>query len=614
MHRLQRLHGVQTHAAGHAGIARPMSRPTRTFNFAVLHPDLAAEWHPSRNAGPGPESYSPKSNQKVWWQCRENPKHEWTAVIGKRHAAGCPFCRNSAHQKHWISDGNGERRQEVLADRQRLFSELVAQGARRLECGALYVGSSQLLTWKCLDCDHVWQRMLRKRAIDSEGCAYCTRSTAQSNTSLLALHPEIATQWDVEANARDPKIAKGPARVPASLHHSAMWRCQHGHAWRMHIGQRVQLGVECPICRPTPGRLELRLVSEIETALGLDVVCGKPLQEWVCDILIPELKVVVEVEEFPWHLPLRFADALDLDRQKSAHLQACGYRLIRVRDMRLPPVHGGLTLSYAHGAEDLAVCKALLRALADGPRVGKALRTRAAQYQLRDAYLDTSAYASRLAESRLPALGESLAEKFPGLAAQWCYEENLPLTPESTRADADRRVIWQCASGHQWPESIQRRSDYDAGCRACAGLRAGSGKQLAASYPELAAEWDDQRNGSQCPEDVELTSAESYWWRCALGHAWRASVKGRIRGAQHCPYCARELPSAEWNLALALPGLAAWFDTEKNGRGPQTVLPQEDRNYWWKCPQGHAWKATAKAQSGPGPVCLQCQPRPISQA
>jgi hypothetical protein len=356
-----------------------------------------------------------------------------------------------------------------------------------------------------------------------------------------------------------------------------------------------------------PGRLELLLASEIEAALGLDVQFGEYVQEWVCDIVIPRLKVVVEVDEFPWHLPTRFAGALDLDRLKCEHLQACGYTVIRVRDMRLPPIHGCQTVSYAQGAEGLAACKALVQALSEGPRVTKALRARAAHYQLLEAYLDVSAFESRLAKARLPAPGESLAEKFPGLSAQWSYEENMPLTPETTLADADMRVLWRCASGHQWPESIQRRADFDLGCRACAGLRTGSGKYLAARFPELAAEWDLQRNGSQCPENVEATSAENYWWRCAQGHSWLASIKSRIRAAQHCRYCARELPSAEWNLALATPGLAAWFDTEKNGRGAQSVLPDDVKSYWWKCPQGHAWKATAKLQSGLGPVCLQCQ-------
>jgi hypothetical protein len=275
--------------------------------------------------------------------------------------------------------------------------------------------------------------------------------------------------------------------------------------------------------------------------------------------------------------------------------------------MRLPPIRDGLTVSFAHAAESLSVCKALVQALSDGPRVTKAMRTKAAHYQLLDTYLAASAFESRLADAHLPALGESLAEQFPMLAAQWCYEENLPLTPEATRPDSDKRVTWRCASGHQWPESIQRRSDFDAGCRACAGLGANSGKYLAARYPELAAQWDAQRNGSLCPENVEATSTESYWWCCAEGHSWLASLRSRARGAGECRYCLRELPSPQWNLAQVNPALSAWFDTTRNGRGAQAVLPDDARSYWWKCPQGHAWKSTAKAQSGLGLHCSQCQ-------
>lgn len=57
-------------------------------------PELAAEWHPTRNGELDPGSVTPGSSWKVWWRCRFG--HEWQAVVSKRTAGtGCPVCRRT---------------------------------------------------------------------------------------------------------------------------------------------------------------------------------------------------------------------------------------------------------------------------------------------------------------------------------------------------------------------------------------------------------------------------------------------------------------------------------------------------------------------------------------
>src|SRR5437762_2142862 len=59
-----------------------------------LFPEVAKEWHPTRNGAIRPDSISPFSKKKVWWQCAEHPQHVWDAVIGNRtgRKSRCPFC------------------------------------------------------------------------------------------------------------------------------------------------------------------------------------------------------------------------------------------------------------------------------------------------------------------------------------------------------------------------------------------------------------------------------------------------------------------------------------------------------------------------------------------
>lgn len=57
------------------------------------YPEIAAEWHPTKNDDLLPENVKPYTHQKVWWLCDNN--HEWFAAVGGRTAGrGCPSCSN----------------------------------------------------------------------------------------------------------------------------------------------------------------------------------------------------------------------------------------------------------------------------------------------------------------------------------------------------------------------------------------------------------------------------------------------------------------------------------------------------------------------------------------
>lgn len=64
------------------------------FNdLATTNPELASEWHPTKNADLRSDMVTKGSHKKVWWQCKLG--HEWTAVINNRsNGCGCPICYN----------------------------------------------------------------------------------------------------------------------------------------------------------------------------------------------------------------------------------------------------------------------------------------------------------------------------------------------------------------------------------------------------------------------------------------------------------------------------------------------------------------------------------------
>ena len=67
------------------------------FNdLLTTNPELAKEWHPTKNGKKQPDMIKEGSNKKAWWICDKG--HEWEAVINSRsQGRGCPLC--SAEQQ-----------------------------------------------------------------------------------------------------------------------------------------------------------------------------------------------------------------------------------------------------------------------------------------------------------------------------------------------------------------------------------------------------------------------------------------------------------------------------------------------------------------------------------
>src|SRR5208283_2030649 len=90
--------------------------------LATTHPELAKQWHPTKNGDLTPYKVIAGSSKKIWWQCLVVPDHEWEAVINSRvKGNGCPCC--SGHKvvlsncliishpeiaKQWHSTKNGD--------------------------------------------------------------------------------------------------------------------------------------------------------------------------------------------------------------------------------------------------------------------------------------------------------------------------------------------------------------------------------------------------------------------------------------------------------------------------------------------------------------------------
>lgn len=79
--------------------------------LATKNPELAKEWHPTRNGDLTPYDVTSGSGKKVWWQCK-NCRHEWNISIDQRsgeNGTNCPKCNFSKGEsitESWLADNN----------------------------------------------------------------------------------------------------------------------------------------------------------------------------------------------------------------------------------------------------------------------------------------------------------------------------------------------------------------------------------------------------------------------------------------------------------------------------------------------------------------------------
>lgn len=206
----------------------------------------------------------------------------------------------------------------------------------------------------------------------------------------------------------------------------------------------------------------------------------------------------------------------------------------------------------------------------------------------------------------------SLATEYPSIAKEWDAAKNVPLLPTQVISGTRRKVWWRCPKGHSWRAAVYSRTTLGTGCPVCTGRQALAGENdLATLYPDIAAQWDEEKNGVLHPNNVTAGSNRRVWWKCEKGHSYRAMIAQRVQRGDGCPYCAnrRVLPGFN-DLATAAPLVAKqWHESLNGALTPEMVTAGSPKKAWWQCSYGHAWKANIYSRAGVQqcgcPVCAR---------
>ncbi|AOR26220.1 conserved hypothetical protein (DUF4379) [Formosa sp. Hel3_A1_48] len=365
--------------------------------LATINPELARQWHPTKNGGLSPYNVSPKSNKKVWWKCDIGDDHEWESKISNRaNGKNCPICSG---QKVVLSNCLATTNPELVRQ-----WHPIKNG--NLTPHAVTYGSNKNVWWKCdKGDDHEWEASIVNRTKRNSGCPVCGNDKIVLSNCLATTNPELAREWHPTKNIKltpfgvtekstnkvwwkcdkgddhewrasplmrkktscpvcvnlkivnsnclattHPKIAKQwhptkngnltPLDISVGSAKKVWWKCNKGddHEWKTSSAKRLY-GRNCPFCTLTPqSKQELTITFELMKLFkNIDPKGLKTRLEGrlrAIDIFIPKLNLCIEFDGSYWH-----KDKRDIDKIKSEMLFEEGFKLIRVREEPLKKIY-----------------------------------------------------------------------------------------------------------------------------------------------------------------------------------------------------------------------------------------------------------------------------------
>lgn len=131
----------------------------------------------------------------------------------------------------------------------------------------------------------------------------------------------------------------------------------------------------------------------------------------------------------------------------------------------------------------------------------------------------------------------------PKISKEWDYKRNYPLTPKDVTWGSDKPAWWICKKcDYNWnTKNLKQRTFMNTGCPNCAGQTVNDKNRFTIAYPNIAKEWNFEKNDKNNPEDFSYGTPKKFWWKCSVcSHEWKCSIVHRTKGKTGCPECARK--------------------------------------------------------------------------
>ena len=365
--------------------------------------------------------------------------------------------------------------------------------------------------------------------------------------SIVTLHPQIASQWDYEKNGTiKPEYIRGSSNI------KFWWKCENGHSWQAPVYSRVN-GNGCPLCagktlvvgendllsqNPTLAKEWNYNKNKDITPESITIRNGKRVW-WICSKCGYEWQSTIAHRSEGKGCPICGRKKSDTSRNVNIVKKRGSFVDVKPelleewcyeKNKGLNP----LLCTKNSGKKVWWTCKKcghnwqaiISNRVSKGSGCPICKKELLAAVQIRTAMKKTG----------------SIVQTHPHLLEEWDYTKNT-IRPEDISIGSSRKVWWKCRKcGYEWkaaPNSSNRRTGYENGCPACQRKVIWIGhNDLATTNPQLASEWNYEKNNTLDPTTITDGSNKKVWWKCSkCGYEWEAVVAKRKRGLCRCPQC-----------------------------------------------------------------------------
>lgn len=139
----------------------------KTKSLASVYPEIAEEWHPTKNGDLTAAMVAPKANKRVWWLGKCG--HEYQMPIDNRtsNKCKCPFCAGKRvlvgfnDFETWCKENGSTLLEEWDYERNTILPSEVTKS------------SDKKVYWKCKKCSNIWTTKIDIRTRQNAGCPKC---------------------------------------------------------------------------------------------------------------------------------------------------------------------------------------------------------------------------------------------------------------------------------------------------------------------------------------------------------------------------------------------------------------------------------------------------------
>jgi hypothetical protein len=313
-----------------------------------------------------------------------------------------------------------------------------------------FFDTNDYYTWKCysLECLNTFEALARNVYKDESPRRYCDICSHQSryinkhiaimkrSGSIEDKYPFIKDIWSLENKKKPDEFSPGSNEKVKLIcpnksakhpdYEIAIYHIQNHNCWR------------CPKCVIKSSNAEMRIYSELKYSFK-DVKWQQKIEGREADVTIEDLKLVIEIDGFPWH-----KDKSEKDLAKNIVFEKNGYKVLRIRDPRLDSI----------GCDSI-ICNLTDFSLVDYGKIVEWINIKFDCNMVKYDEWKNIEYYKEIQISKMSVkYEESIEYLFPESKNIWNYEKNHPFVPSQLSQGSCMEIWVKCSSGHSWKRKL----------------------------------------------------------------------------------------------------------------------------------------------------------------